>query len=120
MLALIAYAAVVATNPDGAYAHRVENTPPDAPASDEVQIVTLIDPNVKACVKSAEGIIRNVGATVVRAVITRSPRYGEVWRADSATHEPSPILFRYVCSKARLLVRPLQMFDPKQSIPPLR
>jgi hypothetical protein len=120
MLALMAYATVVAMNPDDTYARLMENMPPDAPASNEVQITTLVDPNVKVCVKSAESIIQKVDATVVRVVITRSPRYGEVWRADSATHDHPPILFRHVCSKAGSLVRPLEMFDPKQSISPLR
>jgi len=68
------------------------------------------------------------GWKVLRSVVTRNAEYGVVWRADVTIsrfpHDPS----RLMCWQAQdsdgtkhfeLWDRPLQMFDPTQSVPPL-
>ena len=64
------------------------------------------------------------GWKVVRQVVSRNPQYGVVWRADVTMPgggEPS----RVICWKRpgradySVIDRPLTMFDPSASIPPL-
>jgi hypothetical protein len=65
------------------------------------------------------------GWKVVRTLVTQDPRWGVVWRADVATDDPSS-LFRETCwtrtartSGLSTSTQPLEMFDPKRSVPPL-
>jgi len=119
MLGFLALATVQAMSPDEAYSRFIENMPPDAPASYEVPIDAVTNLIVRRCVDDAESIIRETDGVVVRFVITTSEKHGEVWRADGASRDHPPILSRYVCSRDGALIRPLEMFDPTQSIPPL-
>jgi hypothetical protein len=58
---------------------------------------------------------------LVRVVVTRSKRWGTIWRSDTAFPDPDgPILWRTVCREHFILQRPLEMFDPKANIAPLK
>ena len=65
------------------------------------------------------------GIKVIRKVVSRSARFGVVWRADVVVNGADP-LFRTICWRDPgprggygFWMGPLQMFDPSQSIPPL-
>lgn len=95
--------------------------PPDAPAHDEILIERGDDPVSKECSGFLAQMRSAPGQAIVRVVVTRSPQWGVVWRADMSISAPDdePMLFRIVCSKENSLVRPLEMADPTQNIPPL-
>lgn len=65
------------------------------------------------------------GLKTVRQIISRNPQYGVVWRADLAGPGGDDPTTRLTCWKApggagySVLLHPLQMFDPSQSISPL-
>jgi hypothetical protein len=60
----------------------------------------------------------------LKVVVTKSPKWGTIWRQDEAfpVDHPGdkPIIFRTICSKDVVVVRPLEMFNPKASIKPLK
>lgn len=124
-LAFLAAATALLAGPSGvatAADPRLPPMPADAPAADETAFATPDDPVVLKCANYAEMLDRGAGTRRVKVVVTRSPRWGTVWRADSAFPaqgaEPA-ILWRTVCWKDGVLERPLDMFDPGQNIPPL-
>jgi len=94
--------------------------PPPAPGA-EARLTA--DPTGVA--SHCEQMMAKVGWTIVRAVVSQNPQYGVVWRADltmpGGGSEPS----RMICWKApgragySMISRPLTMFDPAESIPPL-
>jgi hypothetical protein len=96
--------------------------PPDAPAADEVVIDGTSDPVAAQCASFFDGMHKQTGDTTLRVVVTRSAKWGTVWRSDSSVPlddgEP-PMRWRNVCAKQQILTRPLEMFDPTQSIPTL-
>lgn len=98
--------------------------PPDAPDSTETVISGADDAIATRCAASAEAMREELKTTQLKVVVTRSPKWGTVWRQDSAfpIHRPGdrPNIFRTVCSKDIEHIRPLEMFDPKASIPPLK
>jgi hypothetical protein len=65
------------------------------------------------------------GFKVVGKLVSRSSKYGVVWRADMAAPGDVQVLSRLICWKIpgrsdfSFLDRPLTMFDPSDSIPPL-
>jgi len=65
------------------------------------------------------------GMKVIRKVVSQNPQYGVVWRADIAVAGDSSTPFRMTCWRIpgrpdySFFLRPLQMFDPSESIPPL-
>jgi hypothetical protein len=124
-LASMAAAAVLSTGSAGAApanAPRLPPTPADAPAPDETPLETRDDPVVLRCEKHAQAMEQGTGRRRVKVVITQSPRWGTVWRVDSAFPAEGgapPSLWRTVCWKSGVLERPLDMFDPSQSVPPL-
>lgn len=124
-LAFLAAATALLAGPSGAAGAADPRSPPmpaDAPAPDETPLATPDDPVVLKCVKYAEMLDRGTGMRRVKVVVTRGPRWGTVWRADSvfpAQGAEPPVLWRTVCWNGGVLERPLEMFDPGQSIPPL-
>jgi hypothetical protein len=96
--------------------------PEDAPQQDEVMISGESDPVAAKCADIVGRVLRDTGETTLRVVVTISPQWGTVWRADSSfpsdNTEP-PMLWRTVCWKGGGLMRPLEMFDPSKSIPRL-
>ena len=98
--------------------------PPDAPQADEVVVDDPNDSVVVNCAKYADAFKRI--ETITKVVVTRSKKWGTIWRADvSATGYNPPILSRIVCwnsGPGRAISvehRPLEMFDPSKSIPRL-
>ena len=124
-LAVLVVATALLAGPSGAVIVADPSLPPmpaDAPAPDETPLATADDPVVLKCAKFAETLDRGTGTQRIKVVVTRSPRWGTVWRADSAfpaAGDEPPGLWRTVCWTGGVLERPLQMFDPSQSIPPL-
>ncbi len=124
-LILLAAATALLAGPSGAadaVAPRLPPMPADAPAPDETPLATPDDPVVLKCVKNAEMMDRGTGRRRIKVVVTLSPGWGTVWRADSAFPAEGgeqPVLWRSVCWKGGVLERPLEMFDPSRSIPPL-
>jgi len=69
------------------------------------------------------------GEKILRVVISQNRRYGVVWRADSAMGGRSEPDERLLCWRSNdghssdgfhLVARPLEMFNPRQSIAPLQ
>ena len=101
----------------------VEDIPPDAPAADEVVINPLSDAVAERCAKSADRVTKDVGGKILKVVVTHSPHWGTIWRADTSNPLPGgypPMLSRTVCTKDFDLWRPLTMFDPSKRIPRLQ
>ncbi|HEX4183100.1 MAG TPA: hypothetical protein VHY34_07570 [Caulobacteraceae bacterium] len=100
--------------------------PPPGPGT---ETVLDADPSGVAthCKAMAEDDGR-LGRKFVSVVVSQNPRWGVVWRADVVMAEYPDIPSRLMCwrragapgpDKFSFLVRPLEMFDPAQSIGPL-
>jgi hypothetical protein len=65
------------------------------------------------------------GFKVVRKLVSQNSKYGVVWRADMAAPGDVQAVSRLICWKMpggsgySFVDRPLEMFDPSASIPPL-
>ena len=63
----------------------------------------------------------------VTTVISQSPKWGTVWRADVMTGDGADSMFREICwrpprsthGEVAVTIQPLQMFDPARSLAPL-
>ncbi len=99
----------------------VTNKPADIPQKAEKPVHGKDDPVAGQCAERARKSADMLGDRILRVVVTQDPRWGTVWRADSAHPVPgaAPILWRTVCWKDASFVRPLQMFDKRKNIPPL-
>jgi hypothetical protein len=87
---------------------------PGMPQPDEATITGENDPVAAAC--ASEGALYNPQ----RVLVTRSPEWGTIWRADfTAVTDGASSEWRFVCWSNGRLLRPLEMFDTSQSIPPL-
>jgi len=99
----------------------VADMAPDAPGPDEKPISGASDAVAENCAKSQARAAKALHETILKVRITHSPRYGTIWRADTT----SPLIGGYrfvsrtVCWKGMEVIRPLDMFDPSKSIPPL-
>jgi len=95
--------------------------PPPTPGAEPR--LTADPTGVAAHCDQVQATFAKQGWTVVRKVVSQNPQYGVVWRADitiPGAGEPS----RVICWKTPghgffIVDRPLQMFDPTASIPPL-
>jgi hypothetical protein len=98
--------------------------PPDAPGPDETVISGVNDPVAANCANSEGVMSKRLKTTQLNVVITNSPKWGTIWRQDVSfpvqRQGDLPILFRSVCWKDGSVERPLEMFDPKASIGPLK
>ena len=95
-------------------------TPPGAPQKDEMIISGEDDPVSIQCAGDYGGVGRTPGrGTPRRILVTSNPQWGTVWRADAAPLDDPGSLWRIVCWKNGALLRPLEMSDASQSIPPL-
>jgi hypothetical protein len=99
----------------------VVNKPADIPQKEEKVITGKDDAVADQCAARARKSADILGDRILRVVVTDNPRWGTVWRADSAHPVPgsAPTLWRTVCWKDSSFVRPLQMFDKSKNIPPL-
>jgi hypothetical protein len=101
---------------------KIPPMPPDAPLKDEHIIDGKGDPVVARCARSERYLRERMHGKLLKVVITHSPKWGTIWRADTAwplgDHYP-PMIERTSCTERVQVERPLEMFDPKQSITPL-
>ena len=117
-LAVAALAACATPGP------RLPPGPAVAPQPDEVRLEPPWDELARNCDETTRKLARLGGDRVLKAVVTRSPRWGTVYRADTeaepakAPDEPA-IIFRTICWRKIFLVRPLEMGDPAETVPPL-
>ena len=92
-----------------------ERFPPAAPASEEVVLAGKADPVVQRCAGLAERLAIASDSRVVQVMITKSPDWGTIWRADlEAAGRP---MERFTCTENTSASRPLEMGD--ESVPPL-
>ncbi len=97
-----------------------ELMPPAAPTGEQPDDHT--DPaTVAKCAAGARDLIETrLRGHIERILVTYSPRWGVVWRADFTLQTDGQSLSqRYVCAKSGVLILPLKMFDPSQDIAPL-
>jgi len=104
--------------------------PLEPPGSPRTEPRLSSDPSgvVAQCLASANPLTTKAGWTIERTVVSQNPQYGVVWRADVVTRDHPNIPSRVICwrlsgeragGKVMFEVRPLQMFDPSQSVGPL-
>ncbi len=81
---------------------------------------------VARCDEMMGRTIKALGWKLKRRIVTQDPKWGLVWRADLAPEDDPRTWFRDTCwsrsgkaSGVSISSRPLEMFDPKQSVPPL-
>jgi hypothetical protein len=97
--------------------------PPPAPGT-EVRLTTDPTGVVAHCDATLQTMAKR-GLKVIRKVVSQNFQYGVVWRADVAVAGDTSAPFRMTCwripgsAEFSLLLRPLRMFDPAASIPPL-
>ena len=101
------------------------NLPPmpgDAPQPDERVIDGKNDEVAARCANMSAQMNRGLGRKMLRVVVTTSAAWGTIWRADTSVPlgKGGDMRWRTVCWKTGDLERPLEMFDPKESIPPLK
>jgi len=97
--------------------------PPPDPGT-EPRLTT--DPTgVAAHCEAVQQTFAKSGWKIVRRVVSRNAQFGVVWRADVAMPRYGSELSRVICWRIpgragySISVRPLEMFDPSASIPPL-
>lgn len=94
--------------------------PPDAPQGSETVISGEDDAVTIQCAGDFDGTWAAPGPQNPRRVlVTSNAEWGTVWRADAAPYDEPGRLWRVVCWKNGALIRPLEMTDASQSIPPL-
>lgn len=95
---------------------------PDAPGPDEKPISGASDAIAENCARSQARMAKSLHQTILKVRITHSPRYGTIWRADTAfpLDGGRRYVSRTVCWKGMEVDRPLDMFDTSKSIPPLQ
>lgn len=89
--------------------------PPAAPAPDEVVQSSSDDPSVQNCVDAAERLTIAAGSHVARVLITQSPEWGTIWRADFEGGFQGPV--RFTCTARTSSSQPMDM--PGESVSPL-
>ena len=98
-------------------------TPSETPLKDEIVITGVGDPVAKECADAEAPMQKRLNLTVLKVVVTKSRKWGTIWRADRAfPHNATEkaIVFRSVCWSTKggyaLLDAPVEMFDPKASV----
>ena len=96
--------------------------PPDAPDKTETIISGVGDAVASRC-SAAEAVRgKRLKTTQLKVVVTKSPKWGTIWRQDVAfpVDHPGdqPIIFRTICSKDVEVVRPLRCLTPKRASAP--
>jgi hypothetical protein len=94
--------------------------PPDAPQGGETVVSGEEDAVAIQCAGDFDGSwTAPEPGNPRRVLVTSNPEWGTVWRADAAPYDEPGNLWRVVCWKNGALIRPLEMTDAAQSIPPL-
>jgi hypothetical protein len=91
------------------------NQPPQGPAADEVVLPDSNDPVVGQCIEAAEIQMAPENLRIERRLITRSPQWGIIWRADM--RRPDGITARFTCTARSRSYR--QVDFGAAGIPPL-
>jgi hypothetical protein len=93
--------------------------PPDT--ATERETIVLADPDriLAKCEQWGRQAAGGGGFEITRVQIRHDAKWGILWRADVVSRRRYGGVFRFVCTSKVSLIRPLQMFDPAQSIPPL-
>jgi hypothetical protein len=81
--------------------------PPPAPGPDEVVTTTSTDPAIRRCQDLVERVTIAFDTQVVRVLVTRSPKWGVIWRADVAGAGEAPT--RHTCTATSSSSHPLDM-----------
>jgi len=99
----------------------VQQQPPFAPDNTETVISGDHDSIANRCVEDQKIMQTVTDQTVLKVVITKSPIWGTLWRADisNAKGPPPGVVFRSVCWSGGTLVRLLDMGGPEAILPPL-
>lgn len=92
-----------------------EPFPPASPAREETVLAGSTDSVAKRCSEMAERFTIASESKILRVLITNSPEWGVVWRADMAA--PGEPAERFTCTANTSASRPLDMGDER--IPPL-
>ena len=126
----LAMAAQTASEPQGAkptdaelrrMARIIEDSAPPLGPTDE-QPDNQSDPaTIAGCVSRARDLVESkLDGHIDRTLVTYSPRWGAVWRADfTFSADGQTTTQRYVCTRSAFVVAPLKMFDPSQDTAPL-
>lgn len=114
LVAVLSSLACACTSPD------LPPVPPGAPQQNETVISGEDDPVSIQCSGDFGNMWTRPGQENPRRVlVTNAPEWGTIWRSDAAPSDDPGHLWRIVCWKQGALLRPLQMLDASQSIPPL-
>ena len=84
---------------------------PDSPAADERVLPDSADPVIRRCADMAEWRTIAAETKVLRTLVTRSPAWGVIWRADIGRSGGSTE--RLTCTANSSSSRPLEMGDDK-------
>lgn len=80
--------------------------PPPAPEPDETIAVAADDAVTRRCADIADRLAIGAGAEVIRVLITRSPEWGTIWRADMAGGDDPET--RFTCTETTSSSEPLE------------
>lgn len=88
-----------------------EPFPPDSPALEETVLAGSADPVVQRCADLAERSAIAAESSILRVLITKSPEWGVIWRADlGGGGQP---VERITCTENSSASRPLDMGDER-------
>lgn len=87
--------------------------PPSSPEKDEQVLSDLNNSVIERCVDLAERSAVSQGGKIVRVLITSSPRWGHIWRADIEGSDQGPE--RFTCTETTSSSSPLSFGN----VPPL-
>lgn len=81
--------------------------PPETPGADEVAVSGSSDPVARRCADSAERYTIAEESRIIRVLVTRSPQWGIVWRADIGGGDRP--MMRFTCSATSTSYRPADL-----------
>ena len=95
-------------------------TPPAAPQAEEQAVKGGGDLVAVRCEQYAVDLTRSLAWDRLHSVMTTSPRWGTILRADYAAGAGrTPMLWRFICWDKFIVLRPHQMPDPSENLSPL-
>jgi hypothetical protein len=102
---------------------------PPADPGTEVRVAIAASDVARQCDAAQRGMFAHVGWTIKTVVVSQSPKWGVVWRADVTTKQYPATLSRETCWSVsgpdgkpalRTSWRPLEMFNPAETVGPLK
>ena len=97
-------------------------TPPAAPQPEEQTVKGSGDLVAVRCEQYAADLTRSVAWDRLHSVMTTSPRWGTILRADYSAGTGAggkPRLWRFICWDKFVVLQPHEMFDPAERLSPL-